>query len=1136
MPAETASAGGATMDYMLFASGVLLLLLGAAAWMLRRAGDVRLRWGFTACFGALLAVSQWAGTVAFLPSGALPWKTVQVIALALAAASLLASCRVSSPRVHAASVVVLMALGACGAQWGAEGARLGFGLLCLLPGGLWVARSLARDAAPEPGARRALTCARIGIALVALTALVGGSSAASSPAASPWSVFVAAVGLVHLAGAALLAGGVWWYHDAARQRAAGVFDRGLSVRARVGIVAALACVLGGGWVATETLEREMLDQWRASLLARVCTLAASLSAADVAALTGTSADLASPAYLRLKETLAAVRARNPEARFVYLTSCREGRIVFLADSEPPDSPDCSPAGQEYTEAAREHFLPFAGGKEAVTPPVADRWGTWVTAIAPLPERDGGTVRAAACMDLPAARWNAAAFRHRQRTILMTLVVLALAAILLVSSRRRAEALRTLARERDDFALLADSMGSQVWYLKDPSTYGMVNAAHAAFLGRTRETTENRDLSACMPETCARAHQAANASVLERKQPSRTEEWMPRGDGEQRLLSIVRTPRLDARGEVAYVVCAAEDVTEARRAEELLRVQNDFALALNEARTPPAILATCLDTAMQLSAADAGALYLLDTASGVLRLACHRGLGEAFLEQCREFAADSPHALLVRSGEPRYTTFETLGLPISDEERGKRLRALAVIPLMHHGVVLGCLNVASHEYDDIPPAARTVLEGLAVHIGDATARVRAEEALQQARTRLELTIGVTGLGLWDWDIATGTVVFSREWAQMLGYELAEVEPHIRTLQVLGHPDDLAAVWAAFNAHAEGKTPYYEAELRMRAKSGEWRWVLDRGKIIERHANGAPRRVIGVDVDITERKRDEERVAETNRQLWQARARARELERSAATAGKAACELLAGMSHELRTPIDGLLGLADRLWETMLVPEQQRFAEGIRHGAATLLALLDDMRDLAKLQSGAIELATGEIDPRALLQDAIAAYIVRAKEKHLALHCVVDPDVPARLRGDVARLRQILLALLDNAVKFTDDGSIVVLARAEELEADAVTFRCEIHDTGIGIPHEKLALLFQPFVRLEAPTARRPGAPGLGLALSRALAERMGGDVGVESTPGKGSKFWFTARLGLPASPAAAREETGEKETAPQAVEG
>ena len=285
------------------------------------------------------------------------------------------------------------------------------------------------------------------------------------------------------------------------------------------------------------------------------------------------------------------------------------------------------------------------------------------------------------------------------------------------------------------------------------------------------------------------------------------------------------------------------------------------------------------------------------------------------------------------------------------------------------------------------------------------------------------------------------------------------------------------------------------------------------------------------DVTEKRAAEQALRQRTEELQHAHQQVRLARDQAEEASLAKSQFLANMSHEIRTPMNGIIGMAELLHGTNLATQQREYVKLIDRSADALLRLLNDILDLSKIEAGKLELETIRFDPRETLGDSLHLLSVRASEKDLELACRIDPKVPRQLIGDPSRLRQIIINLVGNAIKFTDSGEILVTLSAEQLDSQTAKLNLAVKDTGIGIDSDKQRDIFEAFTQADASTSRRFGGTGLGLTISAQLVELMGGDLQVESTPGQGSTFHFTATFGV-----TPQTENEQPHTTPQSLTG
>ncbi|MCZ6872364.1 MAG: response regulator [bacterium] len=377
--------------------------------------------------------------------------------------------------------------------------------------------------------------------------------------------------------------------------------------------------------------------------------------------------------------------------------------------------------------------------------------------------------------------------------------------------------------------------------------------------------------------------------------------------------------------------------------------------------------------------------------------------------------------------------------------------------------------------------------------DITERKRAEQALLESEERFRNLIEGSVQSIFIHRDLKPLFV-NQAFATILGFELPNEILAMPSIEPLFAPHERSRISNYYNARLQGKEAPIQYEVDVLRQDGTCITVENMVRVIIWEGQPAMQSTL---IDITKRKQADEAL--------------RKAKDAAEAAVQAKSDFLATMSHEIRTPMNGVIGMTGLLLDTPLNPEQLEYVETIRRSGDALLTLINDILDFSKIDAGKLELEILDFHLHTMVEDVLELLAEQAFDKRLELACFIHPTVPAWVAGDPGRLRQILINLVGNAIKFTETGEVTVQATCIEASDDDVIMRFEVVDTGIGVTLETQARLFQAFSQADASTTRKYGGTGLGLAICRRLTEMMGGTIGVESDINRGSKFWFTVRL-------------------------
>jgi PAS domain S-box-containing protein len=559
---------------------------------------------------------------------------------------------------------------------------------------------------------------------------------------------------------------------------------------------------------------------------------------------------------------------------------------------------------------------------------------------------------------------------------------------------------------------------------------------------------------------------------------------------------------------------------------ILKVLGAVSLTLSTADNTAKAFRDLLAILCGLEPIDCGAAYVRETDQDVFKIMAQHSVDSVMFESVPTLAPESIPGLSSASPAPIYGPQEHI-TGLENDILCPNVRAAGMIPISFQNQVVALLYIASRTTAEIPQAVRSILDTIATQTGGAIVRIAAQESVALTAKKMEAIFENSAVGIMHVSSSRHILKANQRLADMFGYDCHElVGRHVETLHVT-----TAAAESFVQTHyprLRAEHQLLNLEQRMKTKSGEIRWFKCHGRMVD--ADDLEQGFVWVLEDIHDMKISSEELVRFMDELQTARDMQEEnaaklvqlveeldsAKQVAESASMMKSQFLANVSHEIRTPMNAIMGMTDVVLGTDISPEQRRALTIVKNAAEALLDLINGVLDLSKIEAGQFELEIRPFDLRSVVERTVTTLGLTASEKGLDLICHLPPDLPREMEGDPVRLRQVLINLLGNAVKFTPSGHVRCFCRLEP-DGDGCVLHFQVEDSGIGIPPSKQETIFDDFTQVDSSSTRIYGGTGLGLSISRKLVQLMNGEIKVLSTPGQGSTFQFSARMGKASPP-------------------
>ena len=566
------------------------------------------------------------------------------------------------------------------------------------------------------------------------------------------------------------------------------------------------------------------------------------------------------------------------------------------------------------------------------------------------------------------------------------------------------------------------------------------------------------------------------------------------DGSRIWAQISGQP-IDSEDPSRGIVWIFQDISEKRTALKMLHLQHDLAVASSGATELSESLDLITSAVAEVDGIDAAGIYLIDEEDAFVRLKAHCGFSEEFVGKVSEYPFDSPQSRVIINGESLYFDFDAVQEANKPEIIEEDIHAYMVVPVFYDNIALGSLHAASFTRNTISNLARETIEAMAAQYAGTLSRIKTTRSLRRRKELLKTIFQVApvGIGLlrdrfirWSNPRVAMITGFSEE--ELSGLSLASLFVNPDQTDFLTEINNIL-----LSSNSSDRYPPISMETQWRRKDGG---KIDVQLRVDRlQGSESEQYLVFICMDISERKKSEIDLV-----------RAKE---EAEAGNRAKSEFLNVMSHEIRTPMNAIYGFSELLDMAETESERQIYINTIQRSSNALLGLINSILEYSTLSSGQLQLRPSEFDLRKMISEIIKEFAPLIAENNLNVNQEIDKDIPSQIICDRTRLKQILGHLLENALKFTSRGGVIIKAGFTSLKANSrPKLQFEIQDTGIGIHPEKILTIFQPFCQGDSSNTRQYGGTGLGLSICQLLIEAMGGSISCQSTPGTGTSFRFS----------------------------